>query len=221
MARKTLDEILGGVKQFGQLSIIGEAEPLGKNRRAECRCVCGNVRQVLTFSLTSGSTISCGCVARARAAGRAAKMGRANKQHGKHGSPEYRAWRAAIDRCERKSNSAYKNYGARGITVSDEWRQSFEAFFRDMGPRPSHRHTLERKDNSLGYSMDNCEWRVWEAQNRNRRNTVIVQWRGRAVPLAKLAARCGADYGNLYRRIFRLGWDVERALKQPLRQVAK
>ena len=182
MAKKSLNEILGGVTRFGRLVVIGEAVTKGKYRRAECLCDCGSKVQPFTFSLTSGSTLSCGCLHKARAKARAAVVGKANKKHGRHGSAEYNAWRSAIDRCERISHPAYQRYGGRGILVAPEWRDSFEAFYRDMGARPKG-GTLERIDNSCGYEPGNCEWRGWKDQNRNRRNTVFVEWRGRTVPL--------------------------------------
>lgn len=221
MARKTLAEILNGETRFGRLTVEREAAPHKSYRKARCRCDCGTVVDVFTFSLTGGKTQSCGCLHSERARIRTAAVGKANRKHGKTGTPEYQALRAAIDRCERKESHAYNRYGGRGITVCDRWRHSFEAFYADMGPKPSKRHTLERVNNERGYDPSNCEWRLWEPQNRNRRNTVMVEWRGMTVPLSKIAARAKIDYGNLHRRVFKLGWDLERAIRQPLRVLPK
>ena len=70
------------------------------------------------------------------------------------------------ERCDDKSN---KNYGGRGIAVCDEWRDSFESFYRDMGDRPSPKHSIERMDVDGGYSKDNCRWATAVEQGRNRR----------------------------------------------------
>lgn len=209
--------------RFGKLTSLREAPADDGRRKTICRCECGAEVSVLNFSLRAGRSQSCGsasCRSPMPAHARSA-IGDANRTHGMTGTPEYQAWRAAIDRCERKANKAYDRYGGRGIAVCSEWRESFEAFYRDMGPRPSRRHTLERVDNSEGYGPGNCEWREWEPQNRNRRNTVMVEWRGMTVPLAKIAARAKIDYGNLYRRVFQLGWDIEKAIQRPLKTLSK
>lgn len=122
------------------------------------------------------------------------------------------AWSAMRARCTNPNHYAYDRYGGRGITVAPAWASSFEAFFADMGPKPSPQHTLERVDNSAGYGPENCRWAPWEVQNRNRRNTVMVEYRGDARPLAELCELYRANYGNVWRRVFRWGWDIERAL---------
>lgn len=218
MARKTLAEILDGETRFGRLIAVSDGAKRGKHRTVRCLCDCGETVEVFTFSLTSGKTQSCGCWQRERQAETARVMGRNNRKHGYIGTAEYRAWNAARNRCLSKSAQAYDRYGGRGITMCPEWAEKFEAFIADMGPKPSPRHTLERVDNSRGYEPGNCEWRLWEPQNRNRRNTVMVAWRGMNVSLAKLAVRTKVSYGLLHRRIVRAGWDTERALRTPSRQ---
>jgi hypothetical protein len=75
-----------------------------------------------------------------------------------------------IDRCYNPRNNHYQYYGARGITVCDEWLNSVEAFARDMGLPPSPRHSLDRINNDLGYYKENCRWATATEQSRNRRN---------------------------------------------------
>lgn len=77
--------------------------------------------------------------------------------HGMTGSPEYETWLGMRRRCYNPNRSDYARYGGRGITVSQEWKNSFEEFYRDMGPRPKD-HSLERIDNSKEYCKDNCVW---------------------------------------------------------------
>lgn len=131
--------------------------------------------------------------------------------HGRTKTPEYAAWAAMKARCNNPKHYAYDRYGGRGIKVDPAW-ETFEAFFADMGPRPSPRHTLEREDNEKGYGPDNCSWAIWERQNRNRRNTVKVEYGGETRALAELCEIHRVDYGNTWRRIFRYRWSVERAL---------
>ena len=89
--------------------------------------------------------------------------------HGRHATPEYRAWSQMKHRCDNPNNRYYRRYGGRGITYVPEWA-TFEGFFADMGERPSVFHSLDRINNSLGYSPDNCRWATPIEQLLNRDN---------------------------------------------------
>lgn len=78
-------------------------------------------------------------------------------------------WSAMRDRCNNPKAKHYKDYGMRGITVCDRWQLSFHDFIADMGLRPTNRHTLERRDNDLGYNPSNCVWATQSEQSKNKR----------------------------------------------------
>jgi hypothetical protein len=115
-------------------------------------------------------------------------------------TPEYRAWSAMKLRCANPNNEQYHNYGGRGITVCDRWRQSFAAFLVDMGPRPSPRHSIDRIDNNGNYEPGNCRWATSREQNRNRRNNIVLTHDGRTMCLADWARELGVPRGTLLAR---------------------
>lgn len=93
----------------------------------------------------------------------------ANRTHGMTLTSEYMAWQSMLKRCYKTYNTDYRNYGGRGITVCDRWRNSFEDFYADMGTKPSAELTLERIDVNGNYELSNCCWASRSAQMFNRR----------------------------------------------------
>lgn len=94
-------------------------------------------------------------------------------KHGMSGTTEYKAWQGMIRRCYEKSNDSYKWYGARGIVVCDRWRNSFEAFYADMGNKPKATMSLDRIDSNGNYEPSNCRWATATVQAANKREQGI------------------------------------------------
>jgi hypothetical protein len=133
--------------------------------------------------------------------------------------PLFTVWNNMIRRCYDPSNNAYHNYGGRGITVCDRWKASFANFYADMGERPTPKHTLDRINNNLGYSRDNCRWATPKEQTRNTRHNRALTWKGETKIIADWAddprmVEIGVGAQLIAERL-RLGWDAERALTTP------
>lgn len=135
-------------------------------------------------------------------------------KHGMRYAPEYKTWCRIIYRCENPKAINYERYGGRGITVCPEWRVDFLAFYNDMGNRPSRTHTLERKNNMLGYSKDNCVWATALEQANNKRNNVMVEFSGRVQSVAAWCRELGLEYNTVRQRIYRNDWTPERAFSK-------
>jgi len=148
-------------ERFGRLVVVSRAEDgAGYKSRWRCKCDCGAATIVHQSHLRSGHTRSCGC--------------NSGIQHGlSNKSSEYDIWALMRQRCMTTTDPAYKNYGARGIAVCERWND-FRNFLLDMGPRPSPKHSIERKNNDCGYEPDNCVWLEKRLQSRNRRGNVLT-----------------------------------------------
>lgn len=152
-----------------------------------CRCKCGNKLEVRQSSISSERTKSCGC--------RKSKDVKLRfTKHGKHGIPEYNAWKALRSRCRNSDN-----YAGRGIKVCKRWsgENGFQKFLKDMGLRPSSKHSIDRIDNDGDYRPSNCQWATRKQQNKNRRNSINIPFQGKVLTLMELSARTGVGYTTL------------------------
>ena len=125
-----------------------------------------------------------------------------------------------LKRCHDPKNKGYKDYGARGITVCDEWRNDCCIFYkwaRDNGYKEGL--TIDRIDNNKGYSPDNCRWTTWKVQTVNRRNTRWILFNGEKKTLKEWSEALNISYQILADRIYRYGWSIERALTTPVNLV--
>lgn len=152
---------------FGRLSVQSRIENKGKHTIWTCFCQCGNTVNVSSTHLRSGHTLSCGCYR-----DDTKKNNKHGEIHGMCDTPEYDAWHKMKGRCLNKSDRKYPDYGGRGITVCQEWIDSFEAFYSHIGKRPSKKHSLDRIENENGYEPGNVRWATIIEQNNNKRNNV-------------------------------------------------
>lgn len=193
---------------FGRLRVVEMVRVPGGDAKARCQCECGREKLVVAYNLRSGNTRSCGClaaeVAKASVYTAASAAAVANFRHGMAGTATYQAWRGALSRCYRPRDKRYAAYGGRGIEVCPRWRNSFDAFLADMGPRPD-RMTLDRIDVNGNYEPSNCRWATRTQQARNMRTNVAseeiaAEIRGLSsagASAVELAKRFGMTAGNV------------------------
>jgi hypothetical protein len=136
------------------------------------------------------------------------------ESHGLRHSPTYSSWAAMKNRCSNPNNPSYKNYGARGISVCVGWANSFEAFYRDMGPRPGLEYSIERRDNSGCYEPSNCSWALPSEQSNNTRRNRYVTYRAKTMSVSQWAHQYNINPSVLSMRLLR-GWSISRALSTP------
>lgn len=141
-------------------------------------------------------------------------LGRPMK-HGMHKSPENIAWRHMKDRCSNPKSQRFDRYGGRGISVCERWANSFEAFYEDLGPRPSSEHSIERIDNDGNYEPGNVIWALREQQENNKSTNVFLTHDGETLTLAQWSRKLGIEKKTLSHRL-KAGWSVDLALTTPV-----
>ena len=176
---------------FGKLTVLEQA---GRDKLKKvlwrCKCECGSETVVVSGSLVTGNTTSCGCVLKA-----------AITKHGGWNKSSYNTWRAMIRRCTVQADKDYPRYGGKGVSVCPAW-MDYKNFVADMG-EPDGDETLDRIDTYGSYSPDNCRWAGVKTQNRNTRlrSTSTTGYTGVSIVrkkfMAKITANKKAYYSSL------------------------
>lgn len=156
-------------EQYNRWTILSNPFAIKKNNRnkyfVKCKCNCGTIQNVLETSVKKGSSKSCGCLQKEKAAS-------LKTTHGMHSTHTYQCWVSMKSRCNNANEAQYKDYGGRGISYDKSW-ESFEQFYADMGN--SNNLTLERINPNKNYSKDNCKWanNIEQARNKTTSNCKI------------------------------------------------
>lgn len=185
-------------KRFSRLVVIGFGGRKNGSTKWVCKCDCGKFVSAFAGNIKRGLTNSCGCY-------RTERTRKACGTHFDNGSAEYSSWSCIRTRCFNKNNKGFKSYGARGITMCPEWKDSYEAFLRDMGRRPSDDHSIERIDNDGNYEPANCRWATSEEQANNTRQNRFVIVNGERITTARLSKRLGLSPNCIASRL-NCGW---------------
>jgi len=136
-------------------------------------------------------------------------------KHGMNATKPYYIWGSMKGRCYNKNNQRYKNYGARGIRVCDRWKNSFINFWEDMKDGYREGLTIDRIDNNGNYCKENCRWSTPTEQNRNKTNTIFIEYKGVKKRLTQWAKELGINENTLRSR-YLYNWDVKKMLSTKL-----
>jgi hypothetical protein len=203
-------EMIG--RKFGYLTVLAVIGSNGNGQSINyVKCDCGVEKNVLAVNLRLGRTKSCGCMSKKMISDFNTIHGYARK--GDHKS-EYTIWVNMVRRC---ANREDMRYGGKGITVCERWLE-FKNFIDDMGPKPSPKHTIDRKESSLGYYLENCRWATLKEQAMNLRHTKVHVINGISDSIGGWCKQSGISRATYLSRV-KSGWSAE--LSTPKRKNGK
>ena len=188
--------------KFGRLTVVARVGTRRGSVLWRCSCECGKIKDIVSYSLMRGLSLSCGCL-------QVEATRQSKKTHGMRHSPTYKVWDAMNQRCRNPNHLYYSRYGGRGIDVCPRWR-TFENFLSDMAEKPEGM-TIERVNNDLGYSPENCVWSTPAIQSRNKSNNVVLEFNGERRCLTDWVGFNGLTRSAIRGRLKR-GWSVSRTL---------
>lgn len=153
------------------------------------KCHCGKEFIARNSHITTRGTKSCGC---------------SWSTHGMSRASEHAIWSMIIQRCCNPKQKAFPRYGGRGILICDKWKNDFQQFYKDMGPRPSKGHSIDRIDNNKNYEPSNCRWATAKEQSVNSSIPKLVTFNGKTQNLSEWARELKVDLSRLCKRIKKL-----------------
>ena len=191
--------------RFGRLLVIriNGVHPVKGSRYWLCQCDCGNQVTVRNDALKKFQR-SCGCLTKERMT----THGMSNRV------PEYKVWDGMKCRCNQPSHEAYKYYGGKGIKICKRWAK-FENFYKDMGPRPTPKHSIDRIKSNLGYRPSNCVWATRKEQARHVSRNKFYTLHGRTQGLKDWCKEIGIISYTAARERIKRGMSLEKALYTP------
>lgn len=201
-------------KKFGRLTVIKRGPNKGTSVYWFCQCDCGAKRIIRGDALKQGKTKSCGCLQK--------DVARKIRLNSRICKKEHYRLRYIYDlmksRCYYVRNIRYNNYGGRGITVCDEWKNDFKVFYNwAITNGYKENLTIDRIDNNGNYEPSNCRWVDMKTQQNNKSNNYLVTYNNETHTVAEWSKITGLKESTLHMRLKNYKWTVEMALTTPVR----
>lgn len=199
-------------QRFGKLVVIERYGSHKGHSQWKCKCDCGNYSIVTTGNLNSGHSKTCGC----------SYYESKNIKHGLRHTRLYGVWLNIKRRCYLETKPDYERYGGRGIKMCDDWKNDFASFYEwayknGYDENASYMEcTLDRINTDKDYSPDNCRWVSNKVQQNNKRNNIILSYKGETKTLSIWAEELDLPYKTLYSRLKYRKWSVEEAFERPI-----
>ena len=199
---------------FNNLKVI---KYIGKNNKGkslwECRCLlCGNITNAITSELKRGHKKSCGCL-------RLIEVKKSISTHNHSYTRLYTIWTDMKQRCFNQNSKPFKNYGGRGITICDEWKNNFQAFYNwSVTHGYADDLTIDRKDNDGDYCPENCRWITFVEQQNNRSNNTYLTWNNETNTISDWSRILDIPCYVISSRLHKLKWSVEKTLSTPIKK---
>lgn len=198
-------------KRFGKLMVIGGRESIKTLKESkprvywDCLCDCGNQVKIRGDQLKNGHTNSCGCYEY-----------RCGVKHNLSNTKLHYIYKSMKNRCFNKNVTGFNRYGGRGITICEEWENSFKSFY-DWSIKNGYVEglSIDRINNNGNYEPANCRWVTKQDQANNTSSNVLVSYFNEYITLSELSIRIGIKYKTVHAR-YKKGWSIEKIINTPL-----
>lgn len=188
-------------KRYGKLTVIKFSHKKAGKYYWLCQCDCGKIKAIVSCSLKSGNTKSCGCEMNKHST-----IGERTKTHGQSHTRLHNIWLDIKKRCNSVTNQAYERYGGRGIQVCKEWMEDYMNFYNwAVSHGYNENLSIDRIDNNGNYEPNNCRWTTKKQQANNRRTNVYITKDGITKTLAEWSDILQENYFKLYSRYRKYG----------------
>lgn len=185
-------------RRFGKLVVLSYTEVKKGQPHWLCKCDCGTIKEFNGHTLKQGGAISCGCRAKEP------RKSWFKQKHGMYGTRIYRIYRGIVNRCTNPNDVIYQRYGARGITLCDEWLGECGFInFKDWAFENGYSDelTIDRIDVNGNYEPSNCRWATMQVQENNKRSNHYITYQGEKMTIADLSRKLNISWTKAYRMV--------------------
>lgn len=197
-------------QKFNRLTVLERSNNSGKKVMWKCRCECGNITFVSTSNLRCNKAKSCGCL-------KLEEFSKRFVKHNQRNTKLYEIWKSIKNRCLNPKSLAYKNYGGRGITICQKWKDDFMEFYTwSMQNGYNENLSIDRINNDGNYEPSNCRWVDRKTQANNTRTNHFITFDNQTLTIKQWSEKLNIPYSCLFSRL--KNWSIEKALTTPIKK---